>query len=179
MPPTDSVPYQQRLASLLKKDSGYLTRAAFKPRELTDHFSWLVGEWSYTMLTEASGDAPERKVSGSLEYRLSRNGSAIQLLQPGEEPMPYIIWDGFNNQFVMSMLEPRSFGSMTSKGWRSDHLVFEGSMTFAGLALQLRQTWKRQRPAGGFTVQNEERLADGTYAAVDQFTFVKAASAKA
>ena len=121
-------------------------------------------------------EAPERKVSGSLEYRLSKNGSAIQLVLHGEEPMPNIIWDGFDNQFVLSMLEPRSFGSMTSKGWRGDRLVFEGNMT---LLLQLRQTWKRQKPVGEFTVQNEERLADGTYATVDQFTFVKAASAKA
>ena len=124
-------------------------------------------------------EAPERKVSGSLEYRLSKNGSAIQLVLHGEEPMPNIIWDGFDNQFVLSMLEPRSFGSMTSKGWRGDRLVFEGNMTLAGLPLQLRQTWKRQKPASEFTVQNEERFADGTYAAVDQFTFVKAASAKA
>ncbi len=131
------------------------------------------------MLIAASGDAPKRKASGSLEYRLSKNGTAIQLLLPGEEPMPYIIWDDFNHQFVLSMLEPRSFGSMTSNGWRGDRLVFEGNMTFAGLSLQLRQTWKRQRPAGGFSVQNEERLTDGSYQPVDQFTFVKAASAKA
>lgn len=170
-PPTNSIPYSQRLAAVLKKDPGYLTRAAWKPRELTDSFSWLVGTWNYTMLIAGS---PERKVSGSLEYRLSRNGSAIQLVQPGEEPMPYIIWDGFNSQFVLSMLDPRSFGSMTSKGWRNDRLVFEGYMTFAGIPLHLRQTWKRQKPTVGFTIQNEELLADGSYAAVDQFTFQQA-----
>lgn len=173
-PPTDTLPYNQRLDAVLKKDPGYLTRAAWKPRELTDSFSWLLGSWNYTMLIVGTSESPERKVSGSLEYRLSKNGSAIQLVLPGEEPMPYIIWDGFNSQFILSMLEPRSFGSMTSKGWRGDKLVFEGSMTFAGLALQLRQTWKRQKPAVGFTLQNDERLADGSYAPLDHFTFVKA-----
>lgn len=176
MPTTVSIPYNQRLAAVLKKDPGYLTRAAWKPRELTDSFSWLVGAWNYSMTI---ADSQERRVSGSLEYRLSRNGSAIQLILPGEEPMPYLIWDGFNGQFVLSMLEPRSFGSMTSKGWRGDRLVFEGAMTFAGLPLQLRQTWKRQKSTGGFTVHNEELLADGSYSAVDHFTFVKVSSATA
>jgi hypothetical protein len=172
--PSDNRPYNDRLASILRKDPGYLTRAAWTPRELTDQFSWLPGAWNYTMLIHGSGEVPERKVSGSLEYRLSKNGSAIQLVLPGEEPMPYIIWDGFNGQFVLSMLTPRSFGSMISKGFRGDKLVFEGIMTFVGLSLNLRQTWTRQPAKGTFAIANEEALPNGKFAAVDEFAFVKA-----
>jgi hypothetical protein len=153
--PSDNRPYNDRLASILRKDPGYLTRAAWTPRELTDQFSWLPGAWNYTML-------------------ISKNGSAIQLVLPGEEPMPYIIWDGFNGQFVLSMLTPRSFGSMISKGFRGDKLVFEGIMTFVGLSLNLRQTWTRQPAKGTFAIANEEALPNGKFAAVDEFAFVKA-----
>ncbi len=176
MPPPPESPYNERLAAVLRKDSGYMTRAAWKPRELLDQFSWLCGAWNYTLVIPGAGSSPERKVSGSLEYRFSRSGAALQLALPGEEPVPYIVWDGFNGQFVLSMLEPRSFGHLTSKGWRGDRAVFEGNMTFVGLPLQLRQTWVRRPGGGSFTVLNEERLASGALAPVDQYTFLRVSS---
>jgi hypothetical protein len=142
-----------------------------------DTFRWLAGEWSYENPVPATRLSPAYCDAGSATFAVSSDGSAMCMVRPGDAEgasgrhVPFLVFDPWSRRW-MYMLTQGSYCTLRSPGWDGNRIVFTGAMTMIGIDCEWRMTWTR-RGDDEFTFVNEERLADGSWAYIDEWRYVR------
>lgn len=137
-----------------------------------EKFRWIVGEWSYENSVPATRLSPSYTDVGSCTFSLCESDAWICIVEPDGRKVRHITYDPLSQQWIY-LLARGSYGLLRSvDGWVRDRVVFVGSMTMLGINCQWRMIWtKRHRDSFGFT--NEEFLANGSWAYIDEWRFTR------
>jgi hypothetical protein len=146
----------------------FATLAADRSAELA-RFAWLVGDWTYENRVPATAVSPAYCDVGSTTFAVSPDGKWFCAQYPDGRQLPLITYDPCSRQW-MYVLTQGSFGLLRSPGWIGDRITFTGLMTMIGVECDWRMTWTKES-GGTFGFVNEERLADGTWAYIDEWTY--------
>ena len=153
----------QRFADRIAADPGYPLRAATPPPQIAD-FAWLAGDWTWEMQIHATPTTPARVAKGVFTF--VPDGSSIWMHSGSSKPIPYLTYDAFQGRWVLTLVDKLSHGGISGPGWQDGTAVFEGMMTFMGVEMHLRQTWRRISE-GELRNVNEE-LLEGQWIPVDE-----------
>jgi hypothetical protein len=145
--------------------------AAARAAEL-EKLHWLAGEWNYENRVPATRLSPAYTDIGSSRFTIGDKGAWICLVEPDGKEIRHITYDAFGCQWIY-VLARGSYGILRSReGWMDGRIVFAGRMIMLGVDCEWRITWTHKaKDAFGFT--NEERLADGTWAYIDEWHFTR------
>lgn len=132
-----------------------------------ERFSWLLGEWDHQNLVPATSANPAYCDTGTSSYSASNDG--MWILGKGQ---PFLTYDPFSKRYIF-VLTRGSFGVLRStRDWDGRTIAFEGSMTMLGIDLDWRMVWFRDAD-DRFSFRNEERGADGQWALIDEWRFLR------
>ncbi|MBV8572686.1 MAG: hypothetical protein JO319_18855 [Acidobacteriaceae bacterium] len=134
-----------------------------------EKFRWLAGEWHYENHVPASKRNPAYTDEGISRFSMSEDDSWICSVAPNGHETPQITFDPFSEQWIFVLIRG-SYGMLRSRdGWKGEQLIFSGLMTMIGIDTEWRMTWTKSGN-NRFSFINEERLADGSWAFIDDWT---------
>src|SRR5580698_5846709 len=143
--------------------------AAVRAAEL-DKLAWLNGAWNHDNAVPATRVSPPYSDIGKSRFARSKDGMWICAVAPDGTETPQITFDPFSKQWIY-VLTRGSYGILRSTdGWSDNRIVFSGLMTMIGINCEWRMSWTRHDD-DNFSFTNEERLADGTWAYIDEWHF--------
>ncbi|HLK64518.1 MAG TPA: hypothetical protein VKU19_13835 [Bryobacteraceae bacterium] len=132
-----------------------------------EKFRWIEGEWNSENHVPATRTNPAYVDKNTGQYKLCEKSAWLCLVDRTGAERRHITFDPFSRQWMYVLLEG-AYGIMRSPGWVENRIVFEGLVTMIGVECYLRQTWTRIDD-NEFRFVNEERLADGSWAYVDEW----------
>ena len=133
-------------------------------------FDWLPGQWRYENHVPAGRLNPAYTEKGIARFSFRESDNWICSVAPDGRETPQITFDPFSEQWIYVLMRG-SYGMLRSReGWSGERLAFSGLMTMLGIDTEWRMTWMRERQ-DRFSFTNEERLKDGSWAFIDDWTF--------
>jgi len=134
-----------------------------------DRFRWLAGDWTYENPVPATPISPPYCDVGVASFGVSEDGRWIGAVVENGRLQPMITFDPCSRTW-MYLLTNGSYCLLRSPGWNRNELVFTGLMTMIGIECEWRMRWtKISHDEFGFV--NEERLADGSWAYIDEWHY--------
>ncbi|MBZ5636540.1 MAG: hypothetical protein LAO55_25735 [Acidobacteriia bacterium] len=135
-----------------------------------DKFRWIAGEWCYENLVPATRLSPAYSDAGNQRFAFCEADNWVCGVSPNGSQVRQITFDPFSKQWIY-VLTRGSYGILRSReGWAGDQIVFSGLMTMIGIDCEWRMTWdKKSDDEFGFV--NEEQVADGSWAYIDEWRF--------
>jgi hypothetical protein len=131
---------------------------------------WLVGEWNYENKVPATSVSQPYSDIGSSRFSLREKTNWICMVAPDAEETPHITFDPFSRQWIYLLMKG-AFGILrSSEGWVGSRIVFTGLMTMIGINCDWRITLTLEG-ADRFSLVNEERNQDGSWAYIDAWHF--------
>jgi hypothetical protein len=146
------------------------------PLELTE-VSWMTGNWDITARIFATATTPERVSQGVGEVLPALGGRWLRVTDrypDGGVDEGYLTYNGSTKKWTNVTLDAggNAFIS-TSEGWQGNRIVFvTPEIEIVGEKATLRQTIER-RSDTEYHLLNEERLPDGRWVALDEYTYRK------
>ena len=142
-------------------------------RELED-LRWLIGEWRVSARVFSAPDQVDRG-EGTVTAILGGTWLQFQDRYSGQpEDLGFLTWNVATKRWISIGID-KSGNAITAAGerWEGNRLVLIAeNAEIIGERVTLRQTIEK-RSAREYRVLNEERLADGTWAAIDEYVYPK------
>ena len=132
-------------------------------------FRWIAGTWRWENTVPATALSPAYTDVGTVTFSFGEKDTWICLSAPDGRLIPNITFDPFSRQWIYALTNG-SYGVLRSPGWVGDQIVFTGVMTMIGIDCDWRMTWTR-KSGDAFEFMNEERLADGAWAYIDEWRY--------
>lgn len=149
---------------------------AAPPGELRS-VDWMIGTWNVTARVFATPKTPERVDRGRSRVEKILDGTWLSFRDTypsGTQDLGFLTFNPITKSWVAVNLD--SAGNtirMTSPRWDGDRLVFLiENAEILGESITLRQTIEKQGRTR-YRVLNEEKLANGEWAALDEYVYVK------
>jgi len=175
-PPSRQQPtLYERIALKLARDPRLAQRLAMPPAEL-ERAKWLLGQWEVSARVFATASTPERRSQGSsrIDQALGKAWIRFDDTYADGSDLTFLTFNAITQRWVSVTIDGTG-NAVTTQGTGSiDHrLVFTGPpVSIVGETVRLRQTMEK-RSDGEFHVLNEERLADGRWVALDEYSYRK------
>jgi hypothetical protein len=133
-------------------------------------FHWIAGEWNFENPVPSTRVSPAYTDVGVSRFSISEDGGWVCMVSPDGSQQRCLTFDPLSLQWIY-VLTRGSYGMLRSKaGWAGDQIAFQGSMTMIGIDCEWRMTWTRVSD-DEFGFVNEEKLADGSWAHIDEWRF--------
>jgi len=132
-------------------------------------FAWLIGSWRYENAVPATRVSPAYCDVGVATFVPNADRTWICMLATDGRQLPLLTFDAWSLQWIYALTNG-AYGILRSPGWDGDQIVFVGTMTMVGVTCDWRMTWSRHG-ADGFVFVNEERMADGSLAYIDEWRY--------
>ncbi len=165
----------ERIAARMAKDPGLAKRLSVPAPELREA-QWLVGAWDVEAHVFATRTSPERRSHGTsvVDYALGASWYRIVDTYADASDMGLLGFDAVSRRWVAVSIDTVGNAATThARGSFDKGLVFSGPpQAIMGEDVVLRQTIAR-RGDREYHVLNEERLADGHWVALDEYTYRK------
>ncbi len=146
--------------------------AAARAAEI-ERFRWIAGEWNYENSVPETRMSPAYTDIGKQRFAVTDDGW-VCMLSPDGAQYRFLTFDPFSRQWIY-VLTRGSFGMLRSReGWTGERIAFSGLMTMIGIECEWRMTWTRIG-RDEFRFVNEERTADGSWAPIDEWRFLRSA----
>ena len=137
-----------------------------------DEFRWLAGEWKYENAVPATSSNPAYEDIGTCKYSLCEKNNWICMVAPDGREIEQITFDPFSRQWIYVLMNG-AYGMLRSpEGWVGKQIAFTGLMTMLGFNCEWRIRWTKDSP-DRFSLINEERLVDGSWAYIDEWRFTR------
>ena len=134
-----------------------------------ERFRWLTGDWTFENPVPATRISPAYCDVGSATFAPSADGLSMCMVGRDGSQTPLLTFDPWSRRWIY-ILTIGSYGILRSPGWEGNRIVFTGAMTMVGIDCEWRMTWTRDgEDAFGFV--NDERLADGSWAYIDEWRY--------
>lgn len=177
-PPAPSL--YERIAARLARDPALAQQLESPPREL-EGMSWMLGSWDVTARVFATPSTPERISKGQSDVRLSLKNRWYQITDTypdGGMDEGYLTYNPVTKQWVSVLVDMSGNAVIsTARGWLDNRIVFQTpEIELLGEKTTLQQTIERRGPTG-YRVLNEEKLPDGRWVSLDEYTYRKRAEA--
>ena len=130
---------------------------------------WMAGEWDYENQVPATRISPAYTDIGAAHFSFDEKSNWLSMVAPDGQRTPNITFDPFSRQWIYLLIKG-SYGILRSGGWTANALAFTGLMTMIGIDTEWRLTLKREDP-DQFSLVNEERADDGSWAYIDEWHF--------
>jgi hypothetical protein len=164
----------ERVGAKLAGDPALARRLAEQPKQL-DAVAWWIGSWEVTAHVFATKTTPERTDHGQEQVERLLGGSWLSFRDTyptGTQDLGFVTFDAV--QGVWRAVHLDSTGTTViaiSKGWENGKLVFlTRDAVILGEKVELRQTVEK-RSDDEYRLLNEERLASGTWLALDEYLY--------
>jgi hypothetical protein len=141
-----------------------------------EKFRWIEGIWNADNRVPVTRTNPAYTDRHTFQYQFCEKDAWICSVRGGVERR-HITFDPFSRQWMYVLIEG-AYGIMRSPGWDGDHITFEGLVTMIGVECYMRQRWTRTSN-DAFQFINEEKLADGSWAFVDDWVCTRASEPRA
>lgn len=138
---------------------------------------WMVGKWEVTARVFATATTPEQISKGQSEVRLAIGGRWLIVSDTYSDEgadESYLTFNRFTEKWTSITLSTSGDAvTATSDRWQENRLVFLASeIVILGERVTLRQTLER-RSDTEYHILNEEKLPNGKWQAVDEYTYRK------
>ncbi len=180
VPETKAVLLYERIAARLERDPSLAQRLHGAPPELAE-MRWMIGSWDITARVFPTASTPQRISKGRGEVRLALGDRWLHVTDTypdGGMDEGYLTYNGFTKKWTSVTLD--ALGSAlvaTADGWRDNRLVFLApEVEILGEKAALRQTME-WRSDTEYHLLNEEKLPDGRWVSIDEYTYHKRSEA--
>jgi hypothetical protein len=164
-----------RVDARLKREPA-VAEALGKPPQQLERVSWMVGRWKVAV-----------RIAGETEVKESNRGESV--VQPviggtwleirdsyegGEQDVGYLTFNIVTKEWITLAID-RTGNAVTlrTKGWDGNRLTFVAEdVIIVGERVPLRQVLEKVSDRE-YTIRNEERLASGSWALVDEYVYRK------
>jgi hypothetical protein len=137
-----------------------------------EKFRWLEGQWKHENRVPATALSPAYVDIGSSRFEFCEKDAWLCIVDPSGVQHRHITYDPLSRQWIY-VLTRGSFGILRSReGWAGGAITFSGRMTMVGIDCEWRMTWTRLGD-DSFRLTNEEQLADGSWAYIDEWRFTR------
>jgi hypothetical protein len=173
-PPPPSL--YERIAARLARDPALAQRLESPPPEL-ERMSWMLGSWDVTAHVFATATTPERVSQGQSEVRLSLGNHWYQITDTypdGGMDEGFLTYNPATKQWTSVLVDVSGNAVIsTARGWLDNRIVFlTPEIEILGEKATLQQTIERRGPTE-YHVLNEEKLPDGRWVPLDEYTYRK------
>jgi uncharacterized protein DUF1579 len=154
-----------------------LAKVIGQPTKELQSARWMVGSWAVTAHVFKTASAPERidRGEGTVQEILGGTWLQLQDSYDGEtDDLGLLTFDPASKRWVSVGIDKTGNAVVsTAERWDGNRLeLIAPNAAILGEHVVLRQTIEK-RSASEYHVLNEERLADGSWAAIDEYTYVK------
>jgi hypothetical protein len=138
---------------------------------------WMVGTWDVTTRVFATAQSPERIEHGRAVISEILGGTWLQFEDSYDgkpQDLGFLTYNPVSKRWTSVSIDKTGNGvTATAEKWEGDRLalIAEG-VEIVGERVTLRQTIEKRSPRE-YRLLNEERLSDGTWAAVDEYIYTK------
>lgn len=166
--------------SFYERIAGVDLGALKPPHPHLESAAFLVGRWKQTSERFATPTTPGRvrMHDGFSEWKRVQQGHAFLFHNPGfpDTGVTYLFYDPYIERWAqVSIHTPAEWGVGTTSGWINNELVFEGEMRIIGdLSMWRNKLVKIDEDHWKYA--NDELQSDGTWRAIDEHRFERAAS---
>jgi hypothetical protein len=165
----------ERLAAKLERDPALAARIG-KPAPEMAQIAWLIGEWDVTARVFATRQEPERVSQGRSKVTAAFGGVWLQFADSYGASSPDLSFMTFSpvkkKWLTVTIDETTNAITTAVDRWTGNRLIFVGQVEIVGEQVTLRQTLQKISDSA-YRVLNEERLPDGTWAALDEYSYKK------
>lgn len=154
-----------------------LARALSAPPKELERAAWLAGDWNVTARVFATPKTPERVDRGTSHVERILDGTWLSFRDTypsGTQDLGFLTFNPVTKLWMAVHLD--STGNAirsTARDWDAGRLVFvTESAVIVGETITLRQTIEK-RSDTEYRVLNEEQLASGAWAKLDEYVYVK------
>jgi hypothetical protein len=138
---------------------------------------WMVGTWDVTSRVFATPQTPERTDKGRAVVTEILGGTWLQLADSydgREQDRGFLTYNAPMKRWISIGIDKTGNGvTAIAEKWEGNRLAFIAeSVDIVGERVTLRQTIEK-RSDREYRLLNEERLSDGTWAAVDEYVYTK------
>ncbi len=166
----------ERIMTRLERDPSLAQQIEKPPVELAE-VSWMIGSWDISARIFATATTPERLSQGRGDVRIDVGGRWLHVTDTypdGGADEGYLSYNSFTKKWTNVTLDAagNAFVS-TADRWQDNRLVFiTPEIEIVGEKVTLRQTLER-RSDTEYHLLNEEKLPDGRWVALDEYTYRK------
>lgn len=175
----NSASLYQRIETRVQNDPAYAKQLEGLPEELKQ-VEWMVGNWDIVAKVYATPTAPERVSQGQAEIKFVMNNRWVFVFDTypdGGVDEGYLTYNGFTKKWTSVTID--GLGNTfiaTADKWQGNQIIFVLSdIQIVGERVTLRQTITK-RSDSEYHVLNEEKLPNGKWVALDEYTYKKRAA---
>jgi len=165
----------ERLADKLAREPALAAQIG-KPAPEMAQITWLLGDWDVTARVFATRKEAERVSHGTSRVTSAFGGIWLQFADSYGASSPdlsFMTFSPVKRKWVTATIDETTNAIVTTaERWTGNRLVFNGQVEIVGESVTLRQTFEKMSDRA-YRVLNEERLADGSWVALDEYSYKK------
>lgn len=177
-PPSAAPSLYDRIAAKLEAQPALAARLGAPGPEMRS-IAWMLGTWEVTAQVLPGHTRPPSTEKGRTVVTAILGGTWLQLADTypaGVQDLGFVTYDPTREGWVSLALD--SYGNavtVSGKAWGGSKLVFRGRARILGEEAELRQTIER-RGDDAWQILNEEKMPDGSWRALDLYSFARLAA---